>query len=131
MPLTSFRVMPCRALPEPRPAEEVDKRFRSVVAELGAWPRERGPALRRDGVKDSLRPVSEQGDGLRRGQRRSLSRNSAEVARRAMRARCTTVGSKATYDSNTAGTCRGVVAWGLSLSQPRWRGWRSSAVTCC
>ncbi|KAJ9452251.1 hypothetical protein DIPPA_07062 [Diplonema papillatum] len=83
MPLTSFRVMPCRALPEPRPAEEVDKRFRSVVAELGAWPRERGPALCRDGVKDSLRPVSEQGDG---GQRRSLSRNSAEVARRAMRA---------------------------------------------
>ncbi|KAJ9442382.1 hypothetical protein DIPPA_20778 [Diplonema papillatum] len=108
MSLTSFRVLPCWALPEPRPAEEVYKRFRSMVAELGAGPRERGPAPGGDGVKDTP-PRSPPGQRARRwtpqraALKRSLSRNSAEVARRAMRARCTTVGSKATYDSNTAG----------------------------
>ncbi|KAJ9438780.1 hypothetical protein DIPPA_13028 [Diplonema papillatum] len=108
MPLTSFRMLPCWALPEPRPAEEVYKRFRSMVAELGAGPRERGPAPGGDGVKDTP-PRSPPGQRARRwtpqraALKRSLSRNSAEVARRAMRARYTTVGSKATYDSNTAG----------------------------
>ncbi|KAJ9456250.1 hypothetical protein DIPPA_24369 [Diplonema papillatum] len=75
MSLTSFRVLPCWALPEPRPAEEVDKRFRSMVAELGAGPRERGPAPGGDGVKDTP-PRSPPGQRARRWtpQRAALKR---------------------------------------------------------